>query len=141
MLRRIQSVWLLLAAACGFVMAQLPVFEAVLPSGVVQKINPAGSLLLFAIIIGIACLATVLIFLYKNRSLQFKLSVAAIVLAVLAIIIQVMQVEDYKTANVITKGTYQWGALLPIAMVVFLFLAARAIYKDEKLIKSLDRLR
>ncbi|MFM2363698.1 MAG: hypothetical protein RLZZ316_2600 [Bacteroidota bacterium] len=141
MLRRIQSVWLLLAAACGFVMAQLPVFEATLANGIIQKINPAGSLLLFALIIGIACLAAVVVFLYKNRSLQFKLSVAAIVLAVAAIVIQVAQVENYKTANTITKGTYQWGALLPIAMVIFLFLAARAIYKDEKLIKSLDRLR
>ena len=52
------------------------------------------------------------------------------------------------TANALIAGgatnlraNYLLPAFLPVVMVVCLFLAARGIYKDEKLIKSLDRLR
>jgi len=58
------------------------------------------------------------------------------------IALEVWKVESYKSSTAtITKGTYQWGGLLPVAIIIFLILAARGIYKDEKLVKSLDRLR
>ncbi len=41
----------------------------------------------------------------------------------------------------IISATYLPAAFLPVVTLVALFLAARGIYKDEKLIKSLDRLR
>jgi len=41
----------------------------------------------------------------------------------------------------IVSATYLPGAFLPVLILIFLYLAARGIYKDEKLIKSLDRLR
>jgi hypothetical protein len=47
----------------------------------------------------------------------------------------------FKPSKNIETGSYQIGALLPVLMVVFYFLAARGIYKDEKLVKSMNRLR
>ena len=143
MIQRIQSLWLLLAAACGFGMSKVPVFEATLSSNMVYNLLATESLLLFAVIVGAACLSTICIFLFKNRPLQFKLVIVSIMLAIAAIALEVWKVEDYKSTNAasITKGTYYWGGLLPIIMIALLIVAARAIYKDEKLVKSLDRLR
>ena len=143
MIQRIQSVWLLLAAACGFAMSKVPVFEATLSTNISQKLLATESLLLYAVVVGTSCLSVIIIFLFKNRPLQFKLTIVTIILAIIAIALEVWKVEDYKSVNAaaITKGTYQWGGLLPIAMAGLLIVAARAIYKDEKLVKSLDRLR
>ena len=142
MIQRKQTIWLLLAALCGFAMAKVPIFEATLSTNVIQQVMASDSLLLFALITGIAILAIICIFLFKNRTLQFKLVIITIILALAGIALQVWKVEGYKTATTnISKGTYQVGGLLPVAMVIFLILAARGIYKDEKLVKSLDRLR
>jgi hypothetical protein len=64
-----------------------------------------------------------------------------VILSVGFIFLEYIRVEQFKTDNLIQTGSYQIGALLPILMVVFFFLAARGIYRDEKLVKSMDRLR
>ncbi|RYY09628.1 MAG: DUF4293 family protein, partial [Alphaproteobacteria bacterium] len=91
-------------------------------------------------IILIGALAIICIFLYKNRKLQFRLSVIGIFLSIAFLGLEYMVVEQFKVDNAIQSGSYQLGALLPVAMAIFFFLAARGIYKDEKLVKSLDRL-
>jgi hypothetical protein len=141
MIQRLQSIWLFLAAICGFALTQVPLFIGRLTNDVVKKIIATESLLLFAISVGVACLAAACIFLYKNRPLQFKLSVVGVVLSILVICLEVWYIEKFKTSTQIIRGTYYWGGLLPIAMTIFFFLAARGIYKDERLVKSLDRLR
>jgi hypothetical protein len=141
MIQRIQSVWLALAAICGFAMAKVPLFAATLPDGTVRHFLATESLLSFALAVGIATLATVTIFLFKNRKTQLQLVWLGILLSAVVIGLQVYSVEGFKTSTNMTQGTYQWGGLLPIAMLIFLILAARGIRKDEKLIKSLDRLR
>ncbi|HZG24972.1 MAG TPA: DUF4293 domain-containing protein [Chitinophagaceae bacterium] len=141
MIQRLQSIWLVLAAICGFALTQVPLFIGRLANNMVKKIIATESLLLFAISVGVACLAAACIFLYKNRPLQFKLSVIGVVLSILVVCLEVWYVEQFKDSNQMVRGTYYWGGLLPIAMTVFFILAARGIYKDERLVKSLDRLR
>jgi hypothetical protein len=142
MIQRIQSVWLLLAAICGFLTTEAPVFKAVLAgNSQPYMLMATDSLLLFAVIMGTACLCLIAIFLFKRRPTQFKLSVICIILSAIALALQVRMVETYKTTPGIVKGTYQIGGLLPVLMIIFLILAARGIYKDQKLVKSLDRLR
>lgn len=141
MIQRIQTVWLALAAICGFAMARVPLFTATLPDQSNRNFLATESLLSFALVIGIACLSVVTIFLYKNRPTQYKLAITGALLSAAAIALQVYSVEGFKKSTPIVQGTYNWGGLLPIAMMVFLFMAARGIRKDEKLVKSLDRLR
>ncbi|MEJ7766400.1 MAG: DUF4293 domain-containing protein [Chitinophagaceae bacterium] len=141
MIQRLQSVWLLIAAVCGFALTQVPLFIGRLANEVIKKVIATESLLLFALSIGIACLALVCIFLFKNRPLQFKLTVAGVIVSVGIICLEVWHIENFKRTNALVKGSYYWGGLLPIAMTIFFILAARGIYKDEKLIKSLNRLR
>ena len=90
---------------------------------------------------GTALLAAVCIFLFKNRNLQFKLSIIGVILSIALIALEVWHIEGFKKTNVLAKGSYYWGALLPILMAILFVMAARGIYKDERLVKSLNRLR
>ncbi len=141
MIQRVQTIWLLLAAVCGFALTQVPLFNGRLPNEIIRRVLATESLLLFALIIGAACLALACIFLFKNRPLQFKLSVTGVILSIIITGLEVWYIEGFKRVNTLVKGTYYWGGLLPIAMVIFFILATRGIYKDEKVIKSLNRLR
>jgi hypothetical protein len=97
--------------------------------------------LLVAYIIALGMLSLICIFLFKNRKLQFRLTILALILTIGYLFLQYITIEKFKTENAIQTGSYQVSALLPIVMSIFLILAARGIYKDEKLVKSLDRLR
>lgn len=141
MIQRLQSVWLLLAAVCGIALTQVPLFVGTLPNNQIKNVLATESLLLFAVAICLSGLAIACLFLFKKRPLQFKLSVIGVIISALLIFLEVTYIEKFKTGNVLTKGSYYWGGLFPIAMIVFFTLAARGIYKDEKLVKSLDRLR
>ena len=99
------------------------------------------NLLLFAISIATALLAATIIFLFKNRPLQLKLSSLGLFLSAALIALEVYLIEQFKTSNQLSKATYAWGSLVPIAMVILFILAIVHIRKDQKLVKSLDRLR
>jgi succinate-acetate transporter protein len=47
----------------------------------------------------------------------------------------------YREVTTFTQGTYSLWAILHSLIVIFFMLAARAINKDEKLIKDSNRLR
>ena len=55
------------------------------------------------------------------------------------ILMRVTNLNDGSSAPV--TGSYWIGSVLPIISLVFLIMAIRGIRKDEKLVKSLDRLR
>lgn len=142
MIQRIQSIWLILAALCGFLLSQTPLFVARLANQVIKRLLATESLLVFAVAMGTSLLAVFCIFLFKNRNLQFKLTITGVLLSVALVALEVWQVEAFRTANAnLLKGSYYWGALLPMLMVIFFILASRGIYKDERLVKSLNRLR
>lgn len=141
MIQRKQTIWLLLAAISGFVFTQVPIYTAALADNVVKRYLPMESLLLFAVSVAVSALALVTLFLFKNRRLQFKLALLGILLSSAVIALEVWQIEQLKERDFLLKGTYYWGSLLPIAMMIFYILATSGIRKDERLVKSLDRLR
>ena len=79
------------------------------------------------------------IFLFKNRQLQFVLNRLNILinLFLLGILIYLSQTLSGE-ASVSEKGI---GMFFPIIVILLLFLANKAIKKDEDLVKSVDRLR
>ncbi|MBS1935801.1 MAG: DUF4293 family protein, partial [Bacteroidetes bacterium] len=79
--------------------------------------------------------ALIAIFLYKNRKLQLRICIAGIIISLLNIFLY------YRETKTFTEGNYDLTAILAIAIPVLFILAARGINKDEKLVKSLDRLR
>lgn len=142
MIQRVQTLWLVIVALTAFATSQLTLYVGTLPNGTELPLKLAANLLLAIVIIALGLLALICIFIYKNRKLQFKLSVLGIVFSAAFLFLEYYVVENsFKPAHGILTGSYQLGALLPVLMIVFYFLAARGIYKDEKLVKSMDRLR
>ncbi|SCC63130.1 protein of unknown function [Chitinophaga costaii] len=146
MIQRIQSLYLLLAAAAGAATWYFPLWHATLTNGQLAEFRAPQSYLVFIVYMVIVALAAICIFLYKNRKLQFRLTVLDLVLAIGATVLQYVKVGEYATHfqalnTPVVTASYLPAAFLPIVIIVLLYLAARGIYKDEKLIKSLDRLR
>ena len=141
MIQRIQSLWLLIVAIAAFATYTLTLYIGTRTDGTPLPLLLADRFLLVIVIILLGLLALICIFLYKNRKLQFRLSVLGAIFSLGFLFLEYLKVEEFRTENNIVSGSYQIGALLPILMFVFYILAARGIYKDEKLVKSLDRLR
>lgn len=141
MIQRIQSLWLIIVALTAFATSRLVLFEGTLPNGTQLQMPLAESLILSIVIIALGLMALICLFLFKNRKLQFKLSVFGVILSIGFLFLEYFMVEAFKNKHSILTGSYELGALLPVLMIVFFFLAARGIYKDERLIKSMDRLR
>ncbi|WP_109694707.1 DUF4293 domain-containing protein [Chitinophaga deserti] len=149
MIQRIQSLYLLLAALAGVAVARFDLWKATYTKGNVAGVdtfNATSNYMVFIVLIIGILLSVGCIFLYKNRQLQFRLTVVNILLSIgiLALIYLKIQESAQKLSAegaVSLRGSYLIPAFLPVVMIVLLFLAARGIYKDQKLIKSLDRLR
>jgi len=141
MIQRIQSLWLLIVAIAAFATYTLTLYIGKQADGAIKEFLLADNFLLVILIIALGILAIICLFLFKNRKLQFKLSVLGVIFSLGFLFLEYIKVEDFKKDNLIQTGSYQIGALLPIVMVIFFFLAARGIYRDEKLVKSMNRLR
>lgn len=136
MIQRIQSVWLLLAAICVGLTVKLPYYSGTNAKGVASyELNATENFLLFSATIITGLLALLTIFFYKQRPLQLRLCVLGIALEALLIFLYYRQVSTF------TLGTYSLWSILHAVSVILFFLAAKAINKDEKLIKDSDRLR
>jgi hypothetical protein len=139
MLQRMQSVWLLLAAVCAFSTIKLSFYSGNIelagqPSSF-QYLTAGFNIWILILTIGLVCIASIGIFLYKNRKLQGRLTLLGTLISLLNIYLY------YKQTHRFTTGNYDLTAILTLAIPVLFFLAMRGIYRDQKLVKSLDRLR
>jgi len=137
MLQRIQTIWLLLAGVAALLTIKLPYYSGIQePTIPYHELNGiTGGIIILLVTITVAVVAFVAIFLYKNRTTQLRLCVAAIVLESLLIFLYYRQITAY------TQGTLALYSILHMCILLFFVLAARGINKDEKLIKDSDRLR
>lgn len=136
MIQRIQTVWLLLAAACAIASFKFSYYTGTNAKGLSPyelKANENFLLLLTTAVV--AGLALITIFLFKKRALQIRLSVLGILLEALLIFLY------YREVRTFTQGTYSLTAILHSIIVISFFLAARGIVKDQKMVKDSDRLR
>jgi drug/metabolite transporter (DMT)-like permease len=90
-------------------------------------------LLVFVIATGLVALIN--IFLYSNRSLQIKISVVGVLLGLVNLMHYFLYMRNFKTGGLSLYSIFSF--LVP----VFFILAIIGMYKDQKLLKSLDRLR
>jgi glucan phosphoethanolaminetransferase (alkaline phosphatase superfamily) len=89
----------------------------------------------------VALLSLIIIFLYKNRNLQLRLSGLNMLLICIFIAV-IFYFADYaKAASAGSIVHYGIGCYVPLIQLIFTFLAMRAIKKDEQLVRSADRLR
>jgi len=79
--------------------------------------------------------AFIAIFLYKDRKVQLRLTVAVLIISIINIVLYFVHTKQY------ADGKFSLTSVVSFVIPVFLLLAVRGIWKDQKLIKSLDRLR
>ncbi|MBA4240273.1 MAG: hypothetical protein C0448_06080 [Sphingobacteriaceae bacterium] len=87
----------------------------------------------------ILILSIIIIFLFKNRVLQYKLSNLLVVFNIflVGLFFLLSYIKEGQTGTV----SYQIGAFLPLISAVFAYLAAHFIKKDEQMVRSADRIR
>ena len=159
MIQRIQSLFLLAAAACFGIACFMPIGMFTLEGDMLVVYSPWASLhssngfvietyyigLLMAIL---AVMSFVAVFFYKNRPLQSKICMAAILIGVALLLLMVYVYPDVvfpkKFGNIEIQyygnGQLPW-VLLPFVSLVCLYLANRFILRDEKKVRAADRLR
>lgn len=143
MIQRIQSVFLLLAAIFFFLEFAFPFFNSdTYAQGYfadnAYDIQDHPALLGLTIAAGIICLVT--IFLYKNRSLQTSMVYLSILLAVALTATMVILLQS-NTPEFLQHSSVFIGSFLPLLSIIFLGLSLKNIKKDDKLVRSMDRLR
>lgn len=168
MIQRIQSFYLVLAAVCIVLLFMFPIAiysgadmtselnlipkESVTsPDGLTTTfLGQEGfihtwPLMVIAILTGAITLVS--IFLYKNRVHQMRWVALAFLLCVLYIFLVFFWATEAYTKHiaylfsVAPEVSYSVGTWTPIVAAVLLFLAQRAIRKDEMKVRAADRLR
>jgi hypothetical protein len=153
MLQRKQTLWMLLALICAALTFKFPFYFGNMKVGL-NGIAPlevkalptfgagavsAGSGSVLILIVTVILIAGIIIniFNFKGRRKQLWITIGLIVLSLLNIFLYWWKsgVPPFES------GSYSVGMILSLAVPVLLFLAARGIRKDEKLVKSADRLR
>ena len=154
MIQRIQSLYLLIVVALMSVTLFAPIAMFTVAGGEVFTLSAfslssdmqSQSTIWMGILLSLAtALPLVTIFLFKNRVLQVRLCAVEIVLllgciAFMAIYFWLSGANALEDA-IVEHRHFGWSAIMPIVALVFTSLAARATFKDEILVRSLDRIR
>ena len=152
MIQRIQSLYLLAVAALMFTALFTPlayfvggVDEYLLYAFVLKGGGIEHSTISMGIVVALAAvLPLVTIFLYKNRMLQIRLCAVELVLlvgsAVFMAIYYYLSNRLFSQLEFHTQG-FRIAIVFPVIGIILDYFAIRAIFRDELLVKSLDRIR
>ncbi|MEJ8842870.1 DUF4293 domain-containing protein [Lacibacter sp. H375] len=135
MIQRIQTIWLLLAAAASFATLKLSFYSGNKDNNLFEELTGSSHFLLLIMSVAVGLLALITIFLYKNRKLQIRLSLLGVTLQLVVLAVYFQQTKTY------VQGSFTLTSALSFIIPLFFILALLGIRKDEKLIKSMDRLR
>ena len=148
MLQRVQTIWMILAAIAVFLTMKFAFYSGILVSqnsadAAAATVAAEGYHLItatdnFIILILTSALGTgiiINIFLFKHRSIQIRIIIAALIVECLIVFLYFRQTANY------SQGNYNIWSILHILIIVFLILAARGIYRDSKLVRDSNRLR
>lgn len=133
MIQRIQSIWLLLASLAAFMVLRFPFYYASTPNALeITGSSTTGLLITLAFS---ACISFISIFLFGNRMLQVKATILNLLLSI------VIGYLVFRTSTANPTGGFTIYSIALFALPLLQILAIVKIYKDERLVKSADRLR
>ena len=138
MIQRQQTLWLLLSAIGSFLSFKLPFYNGTVKidsSDQTPFIDAGDNMFLVVLTGGVLLLAVITIFLFKDRKLQFRLALAGVAISILIIAIYFGSMKRF------SSGGVSFWAITVFAILAGFIMAARGIRKDQKLVKSLDKLR
>ena len=138
MLQRIQSVWLLLAAAFDAITFRFPFYSGDWIKDnflYVIDLNAKTTIWFSILTVANGILAFVTIFLYGNRKKQLRLTYLGTFLTAVLLTLYFLELKNFIGGNIAI-----WVVFYFAILVCYIF-AAQGILRDQRLIKSLDRLR
>ncbi len=138
MIQRLQSIWLLLATAFNALTFKLPFYSGDWTrdlSPLPVDLNAVTTVWLTILTALTGLLALITIFLYKNRKLQLKLCYLGVFLTAALLTVYFLEIAHFQSGNVALWAVFYF------AILACFVLAARGVSNDEKLVKSMDRLR
>lgn len=153
MIQRMQSIYLFLASLAIFALYLFPLLHSAgIPpmtimvtgsyiEGAGLKAMTSHFVALSAVTAIIGLIPLVIIFLFRNRRQQIALCWSTILVIVGYSFWMTQMAKSVIGDGVIKVGNFGIGVLLCPVAIVLLIAAAKAIQRDEKLIKSADRLR
>ena len=147
MIQRIQSVYLFFIAGFMLAMFFLPVAifsTASAESFILQPVSlfsfpKCSGWILSGLLLLISIISLWAFCSYKKRLKQIKLCYLNVVLIVLVCIMLVIIYLPFASENGIS--TFKFPATFPLIALILDFMAISRIKKDEKLVRSLDRIR
>ena len=140
MIQRLQTLWLLMASMLAFASLKVPFFSGNIMIENLkqfQRFTAMGNIFLMILTVAVAIASLIAVFLYKDRQLQLKISMAVFVLSLINLVLFYLETKKF----IPTDWSFNLTAITAFTIPVFLLMAIRGIYRDEKLIKSVDRLR
>lgn len=155
MIQRIQSIYLLFASLMIFGLYFFPLAHDVFINGMPTTIKVTG---LFQSINGqmahtdvftaltavtglVALVPLVVIFLFKNRKQQINFSYLAILIIIGYSFWMSQTVKGAAEGIILGTNNFGIGLFLTCFSLFFMIMAVKAIQRDDKLVKSADRLR
>jgi cation transport ATPase len=130
MIQRIQSVYMLLVFSLMAVLVFIPISTSF--SRIVPVYTALAGAVAFAAIFNI--------FRSKKRKMQIRMCYALIALLVLMYALYFIFEKDYLPLSEFYRQV-RFTFVFPMIAIILLFLAIGGMRKDEKLVRSLDRLR
>lgn len=154
MIQRIQTLYLLIIAAFMAATLFTPIATFTASSGDVYTlsafelsngIHSQNTLWMGILLVLATILPLVTLFLFKNRLLQLRLCGVEVVLLLgcivfMAIYYWLSGANALENVGILHRS-FGWAAIMPILSLVLTALAVRRIFKDEVLVRSLDRIR
>ncbi len=136
MIQRVQTIWMILAAIAIFLTLKLPFYSGtLLTDNSFDSLIATDNFILMVLTCALGSSLVINIFLFKHRTLQFRICIIAILTELLLLFLYYRQTKLY------SNGSLDLWAIFHLVTIIALIFAARAIYKDEKLIKDSNRLR
>jgi len=154
MIQRIQSIYLLTASLLIGSLLFLPFIEIVSANGDIYRFDSSGfyregiqnpkvifeSLSIMLLVIVSAIFIFITIFQYNRRTRQIGFSKLNILII---LVVSAIMCYDVNRCVQLTQGIYSLKVYLafPLISIILIYLAIKAIIKDERLLKSIDRIR
>lgn len=136
MIQRVQTIWMILAAITVFLTLKFSFYSGNLAAdNTYHAVIATDNFFLLILTSALGTGIIIDIFLFKHRSVQFRIILFALLTECIVIFLYTRETNKF------TTGNFSLWSALHVLIIVFLIFAARGIYKDSRLIKESNRLR
>jgi hypothetical protein len=136
MIQRVQTIWMILAAFAVFLTIKFSFYSGTwIADNTYHTVTGTENFFLLILTSALGTCIIINIFLFKQRSIQFRITIVAILVECIIIFMYINETNKF------SAGSFSLWSALHLLIILFLIFAAKGIYNDSKLIKESNRLR